>query len=68
MDDELDGLEAEIRAEFSPAEILLGIRQFAEVKLGMSGDEFIAKVRAGENVGRLHSKAQDVADLVAFLP
>lgn len=65
---ELDGLEAELRAEFTTEEIRYGVEQFAQVKLGMTGDEFIAKVRGGENVAHLHRNAQDVADLVAFLP
>ena len=54
-------------ASFSNDELLFGIHQFAQEKLGMTGDEFISKVRAGEPVHHLHKRAQEVADLVSVL-
>jgi len=64
--DPFDDDEAFIKA-FSDEEIIYGINQFAEVRLKITGDEFISKVRAGEPVAHLHKNAQDVADLVAIL-
>jgi hypothetical protein len=58
----------ELAEHFSTEEIRFGIDQFARVRCGMTGDEFISKVRAGERVSHLHKKAQEVADLVALLP
>lgn len=57
----------ELSEDFSNEELLFGIDKYAQVRLGMSGEEFISKVRAGEPVAHLHDKAQDVADLVALL-
>jgi hypothetical protein len=64
--DPFDDDEAFMKA-FSDEQILYGINQFAEIKLGMSGDDFISKVRAGEPVNHLHKRAQEVADLVGIL-
>jgi hypothetical protein len=58
----------ELAQDFSTEEIRFGIDQFAQVRLGMTGDEFISKVRAGERVSHLHERALEVADLVALLP
>jgi hypothetical protein len=60
--------EEDILAEFSTEEIRFGIEQYAQVKLQMTGAEFIKKVRSGEDVACLHRKALEVADLVALLP
>jgi len=57
----------EFIAKFTNEEIRLGINQYAEVKLGMSGDEFITKVRNGGSVEHLHHAASEVADLVRLL-
>jgi len=57
----------EFIAKFTNEEIRLGINQYAEVKLGMSGDDFIAMVKRGERVDHLHELAQEVADLVPLL-
>ena len=54
-------------ANFTNEEIRFGIDQYANVKLGMSGKDFIAKVKNGERVDRLHHRAQDVANLVKLL-
>lgn len=59
--------EQEVLDAFTPEEIRLGIDRFAQIRLGMSGDEFIAKVRNNEPVHHLHERAQEVADLVKYL-
>jgi hypothetical protein len=59
--------DEEFMANFTNEEIRYGIDQYAQVKLGMSGDEFITKVRNGEQVGLLHHRAQEVADLIPLL-
>lgn len=57
----------EFVSQFTSEEILVGINQYAETKLGMSGADFIAKVRSGERVDLLHHRAAEVADLVRLL-
>jgi len=52
---------------FSDEELEFGIHQFAQEKLGMSGEIFSQKVRAGEPVHLLHKRAQEVANLVVLL-
>lgn len=59
--------DKDFAANFSNEEIRFGIDQYAQVKLGMSGDEFIAKVRNGGRVEHLHHAASEVADLVRLL-
>jgi len=59
--------EQSFLTQFSKEEIRFGIDQFAEVKLGMTGEVFISKVRAGEPVHQLHKRAQEVANLVSLL-
>lgn len=63
-----DPFEGDILSHFTTEEIRYGIEQFAQVKLRITGEEFIAMVRRGDPVDHLHRKAQEVADLVAFLP
>jgi len=55
------------QGNFTNEEILFGIHQYANIKLQMSGDEFIAMVRRGDRVDLLHHRAQDVANLVILL-
>lgn len=57
----------DFQANFTTEEIRFGIEQYAKVRLGMTGDEFIARVKKGERVDLLHHRAQDVADLVRLL-
>lgn len=52
---------------FSDEELEFGINQYAQEKLGMNGEAFAAKVRAGEPVHLLHKRAQEVANLVLLL-
>ena len=66
--DPTDPATAEILKEFTTVEIANGIYQYAEVKLSMTGKAFIEMVRRGEDVSKLHKRAQEVADLVALLP
>jgi hypothetical protein len=59
--------DKEFQDNFTTEEIRFGIDQYAQVKLGMSGDEFITKVRNGGRVEHLHHAASEVADLVRLL-
>ena len=59
--------EAWRQSNFSKEEIRYGIDQYAQVCLGMSGDDFIEMVKRGESVSHLHHRARDVANLVALL-
>ena len=63
-----DEIRAEILREFTMMDIWTGVDQFAREKLGMTGLEFVRKVRSGENVSHLDEYAQEVASLVEFLP
>ena len=54
-------------AHFSKEDIAFGIDQYAQVKLQMTGSDFIAMVKRGESVSHLHYRAQEVADLVPLL-
>jgi len=54
-------------AHFSNEDILIGIDQYANVLLGMTGEAFIAMVKRGDKVSHLHFRAQAVADLVPLL-
>ena len=57
----------EFMAKFTSEEIRFGIDQYAAEKLGMTGDDFIARVKKGERVDLLHHRAQAVANLVRLL-
>lgn len=59
--------DQDFQDSFSDEEIIFGINQYAQQKLGMSGETFADKVRAGEPVHLLHKRAQEVANLVLLL-
>jgi len=59
--------DRDFMARFTNEEIRIGIEQYAQVELGMSGDDFIAMVKRGEPVAHLHHLAEDVASLLSLL-
>ena len=67
MSDPFDETDNDFMANFTNEELRFGIDKFAKVRLGMSGDDFIAKVRNGDEVHHLHERALEIADLVRLL-